>query len=98
MNLSKNMNLYFELINDPLKKKVRYQQALREEAFHLGDYTVKDGRAWSRCSRIHSPVRIGGREALFKHEASTLGWYLQRLPIVLLFVSSWVAQEAWGDW
>lgn len=43
-------------------------------------------------------LRMGGREALFKHEAGSLGRYLQLPPIALLFASSRVVREDAGDW
>lgn len=48
-------------------------------------------------ARIFIP-HMGGREALFKHEAGSLGRYLLLNLIALLFASSRVAREDAGDW
>ncbi len=48
-------------------------------------------------ARIFIP-RMGGREALFKHEAGSLGRYLQLPPIAFVFASSRVVREDAGDW
>lgn len=48
-------------------------------------------------ARIFIP-RMGGREALFKHEVGSSGRYLQLPPIAFVFASSRVVREDAGDW